>query len=59
MPMFRLLSFATCVGLTLSVAAPVQARDGLAGPYLAARHASIANDYRAAATYYTQALIGV
>ena len=58
MQMSRVLPFIACVGLTLSSAGPVSARDGLAGPYLAARHASFSNDYSAAATYYTQALIG-
>ncbi|WP_261192626.1 tetratricopeptide repeat protein [Pseudoruegeria sp. SHC-113] len=35
----------------------VQAEDGLAGPYLAARHASIFSDYEAAANYFTRALL--
>lgn len=58
MPISRIFPFVACVGLTLSTAGPVIARDGLAGPYLAARHASFSSDYSAAATYYTQALIG-
>ncbi|WP_093968604.1 tetratricopeptide repeat protein [Actibacterium lipolyticum] len=33
-----------------------QAQNGLAGAYLAARHASFFSDYEAAAQYYTQAL---
>lgn len=40
-------------GLT---AVPATAQDGLAGPFLAARHASAQNDYKAAAQYYTQAI---
>ncbi len=44
------------LGLACLAAGPVAARDGLAGPYLAARMASMESDYRAAATYYSQAL---
>ena len=47
-----LLSSALAVG----VSAPVQA-DGLAGAYLAGRSASFDYDFRAAADYYTRALV--
>jgi hypothetical protein len=50
----RLLSLSIALGLGL--AAPVRA-DGLAGPYLAGRVASIETDYSAAAEYFTLALI--
>ncbi|SLN68062.1 lipoprotein NlpI [Pseudoruegeria aquimaris] len=41
-----------------SVLAPgAQAQDGLAGAYLAARHASVFSDYEAAADYFTRALV--
>lgn len=50
---------AMTIALTTLVIQPhaVVAQDGLAGPYLAGRAASTANDYRAAAQYYTQALL--
>lgn len=38
------------------MALPVRAEEGLSGAYLAARSAAIANDYAAAAQYYTLAL---
>ncbi|MBB4022691.1 tetratricopeptide (TPR) repeat protein [Confluentimicrobium naphthalenivorans] len=58
MRVFSIRSFglAACVALSLVVAAPVSAQNGLAGAYLAARHASYFSDYKAAAQYYTQAL---
>lgn len=54
MSSLRLLSLSIALGLGL--AAPVRA-DGLAGPYLAGRVASIETDYSAAAEYFTLALI--
>ncbi|MBK1635449.1 hypothetical protein CKO19_06855 [Rhodovulum adriaticum] len=45
------------MGLTLALTAiPAGAQEGLSGAYLAARHASLNSDYRAAATYYDRAL---
>ncbi|WP_212524947.1 tetratricopeptide repeat protein [Actibacterium sp. MT2.3-13A] len=52
----RLTAFAACIAAAAGFAAPVQAQNGLAGAYLAARHASEENDYKAAAAYYSQAL---
>lgn len=52
----RLTAAAAAIAAAVSLAAPVQAQNGLAGPYLAARHASQENDYKAAVAYYTQAL---
>ncbi|MCG6904580.1 MAG: tetratricopeptide repeat protein [Rhodobacter sp.] len=40
----------------LGIAAPVQAQ-GVSGSYLAARHASLFSDYRAAADYYARAIL--
>ncbi|WP_343116549.1 tetratricopeptide repeat protein [Ostreiculturibacter nitratireducens] len=57
MPKSRLIPLAVAFGLALGAPASAQAPDGLAGPYLAARTASIENDYEAAATYFTRALI--
>lgn len=52
-----LMSAAAAVAMSLTVPGTALARDdGLAGPYLAARQASIESDYRAAATYFTRAL---
>ena len=58
MPLFfpRLTAAAAAIAAAVGLAAPVQAQNGLAGPYLAARHASQENDYKAAVAYYTQAL---
>lgn len=57
----RGLALSTClalVGLGASVPwAPAQAQNGLSGAYLAARQASGANDFRAAAEYFTKALV--
>ncbi|PRY24353.1 tetratricopeptide repeat protein [Aliiruegeria haliotis] len=53
------LTLATAIGLAL--ATPVPAQDdpgrGFSGAYLAARHASYHSDFRAAADYYTRALM--
>jgi len=54
-PLKAVLTAATLT-LGLGTVGPVQAQNGLAGPYLAARHASYFSDYEAAAAYYTQAL---
>ncbi|MHC0054212.1 tetratricopeptide repeat protein [Actibacterium sp. D379-3] len=58
MPAFRVrsLGLAALAVLSLSAATPAGAQNGLAGAYLAARHASYFSDYTAAAQYYTQAL---
>lgn len=47
------------LALVCGLANPVlpAAADGLAGPYLAARQAAMQSDYRAAAEYFTRALI--
>ncbi len=50
------LQILTLAALGVGIAAPATAQ-GVAGSYLAARHASFASDYKAAATYYAQALI--
>lgn len=59
-----LLCQATAFALCLVAALPASAdssdkdwSDGLAGPYLAARQASVSADFANAATYYTQALV--
>ncbi|WP_370541683.1 tetratricopeptide repeat protein [Actibacterium sp. 188UL27-1] len=53
----RNVSVALAVSLSTSVALPALAQDqGLAGAYLAARHASFFSDHRAAAEYYIKAL---
>ncbi|WP_372602604.1 tetratricopeptide repeat protein [Actibacterium sp.] len=52
----RTLGTVVLAATTLS-AAPVVARESVAGAYLAARHASFYSDYKAAAQYYAQALI--
>lgn len=54
--MRRILFFPTALILWVSATLPVASQNGLAGAYLAARHAGFAGDYQAAATYYTQAL---
>jgi len=51
----RFLKSIVVVGLGLAIAAPVQAQ-GIAGSYLAARHASLYSDYKAAADYYARAI---
>ncbi|MGB7263225.1 MAG: tetratricopeptide repeat protein [Albidovulum sp.] len=45
------------LALGLGTAAPVLARDGVAGPYLAGRLASRMSDYGQAADYFTRALL--
>ncbi|MBY6046013.1 tetratricopeptide repeat protein [Vannielia litorea] len=55
-----LLRSAAAIALAVSTALPAaaqQADRGLAGSYLAARVASFNNDFRAAADYYTRALV--
>lgn len=54
MTMFRSLLLATVA--TAGFALPLTA-EGLAGSYLAARHASAASDYASASVYYTAALV--
>lgn len=58
MPFFpsRLTALAASIAVAASLAAPVQAQNGLAGAFLAARHASVEHDYKAAAAYYSRAL---
>ena len=51
----KVIAFALA-GLGLSAPAP-SAAQGVAGPYLAARHATIFSDFRAAADYYGQAIM--
>lgn len=41
----------------ISFGLPISAADGIAGPYLAGRLASVAKDYRQAAGYFSRALI--
>ncbi|WP_442902612.1 tetratricopeptide repeat protein [Frigidibacter sp. MR17.24] len=52
----RLALAAALAGLLGASAAQAQDARGIAGPYLAARSASIVNDYRAAAEYFGRAL---
>lgn len=52
----RIISVFVAFGLAVGGAA--QAADGVAGPYLAGRVASLQYDYAAAATYFTQSLVG-
>jgi tetratricopeptide (TPR) repeat protein len=47
----------TATALCLTLALPATAQDGDAGAYLAARSAAINQDFRAAADWYTRALI--
>ncbi|TCP62759.1 tetratricopeptide repeat protein [Rhodovulum bhavnagarense] len=55
---FPRLSGGVALGLALVLVTPTaRAQDGAAGAYLAARHASLQSDYRAAATYYDRALV--
>ncbi len=58
MPLFSIRSagLALSTAITLSLAVPAVAQDGLAGAYLAARHAGLTSDYAAAAQYFTRAL---
>ncbi|MFN3144523.1 MAG: tetratricopeptide repeat protein [Paracoccaceae bacterium] len=50
------LKLCAAAALAVSIAAPALSQ-GLAGSYLAARHASGFNDFRAAADYYTRAMV--
>ncbi|GAA0295736.1 tetratricopeptide repeat protein [Rhodovulum strictum] len=54
LPRFALLAAAGLAALTL--ATPLPAQEGLAGPYLAARQASMYSDYAEAARYFDAAL---
>ena len=58
MPLSRTLRLTLALGLCLSapVASAADFPRGLAGSYLAARHAGMFSDYRAAAQYFTRAL---
>lgn len=49
--------FALILGLSTALPASLAFADGLSGAYLAARHASYYNDYKAGAEYYTKALV--
>lgn len=49
--------FALALGFASALPATFATADGLSGAYLAARHASYFNDYKAGAEYYTKALI--
>ena len=53
----RPLSFVISLGLGLATAVPAAAADGLAGPYLAGRHASRNFEYNTAADFFTRALV--
>ncbi|WP_236545088.1 tetratricopeptide repeat protein [Tropicimonas marinistellae] len=60
MPFIRPICLSLALGLTLSLPAGADEEPlgrGFAGAYLAARHASFHSDFRAAADYYTQALV--
>lgn len=58
MPIFPRHTFAAlALGFATALPAPFAAADGLSGAYLAARQASFYNDYKAAAEYYTKALM--
>ncbi|KPU83345.1 hypothetical protein JI58_09295 [Marinosulfonomonas sp. PRT-SC04] len=48
---------ALTLGLAVALPASLASADGLAGAYLAARHASYFSDYKAGAEYYTKALM--
>ena len=52
--MLKTLSLAAALALTT---VPMARSEGLAGPYLAANSANLANDYKDAAYYYTRAMI--
>ncbi|MEI4484719.1 tetratricopeptide repeat protein [Frigidibacter sp. MR17.14] len=53
----RLAIAAVLSGLLLAPMAQAQDARGVAGPYLAARSASIGSDYRTASTYFSRALM--
>jgi tetratricopeptide (TPR) repeat protein len=55
--MRRLTATALALSLATLVALPASAQDGDAGAYLAARSAAINDDYRAAAGWFTRALL--
>ncbi len=59
MRMLRPLSLLIALSLVAGMAptAPAEARDGIAGPYLAGRQASRFSDYEAASQYFRRALI--
>jgi tetratricopeptide (TPR) repeat protein len=52
--LLKTLSLASALALT---ALPYARAEGFAGPFLAAKSASIANDYKAAAYYFSQAMV--
>ncbi len=52
----RFLGLSLAAALTIAPLSPARAQNGLAGAYLAARHASAFFDFRAAAEYYPQVL---
>ncbi|MGC1430378.1 MAG: hypothetical protein WA822_17450, partial [Albidovulum sp.] len=57
MTRMRPITVMLALALGLGTAAPVLARDGVAGPYLAGRLASRMSDYGQAADYFTRALL--
>ena len=50
--------FSVFIAVGISVGGTGQAADGVAGPYLAGRVASIQSDYAAAADYFARSLVG-
>ncbi len=56
--MTSLRIFSVFIAVGLSVGGAGQAADGVAGPYLAGRVASIQSDYAAAADYFARSLVG-
>ena len=56
--MTSLRIFSVFIAVGLSVGGTGQAADGVAGPYLAGRVASIQSDYAAAADYFARSLVG-
>ncbi len=56
MPIRSILNALSLAALGVGAAIPATAQ-GVAGSYLAARHASIFSDFRAAADYYARAMI--
>ncbi|MFN0113955.1 MAG: tetratricopeptide repeat protein [Paracoccaceae bacterium] len=53
----RLSPIALAIGLSLALAAPAGAREGVSGPYLAGRLAMSHHDYTAASSAFTRALL--